>query len=106
MKQKLTTTTHVCGCCKQELPVESFYFIKKSQQLDSYCKKCRKATSSNQRNKTNSLYFANRKRKHPVITDIKDRELRITLIIQAQQVVNESIERKRKKSLEDESADD
>jgi hypothetical protein len=96
MKQTITTT-HICGRCKCELPLEEFYINKKSQRPDNYCKECRKETSRTQRKNSKASNSVEETRKYPVITEIQDRESRMKLIMHALEVVRESIARKRRK---------
>ena len=80
MKQTITTT-HICGRCKCELPLEEFYINKKSQRPDNYCKECRKETSRTQRKNSKASNSVEETRKYPVITEIQDRESRMKLIM-------------------------
>lgn len=102
MKQLSVSYTHVCSHCKQEFPLDSFYFNSKRQCYDNYCKECRKMSSRKQReNKLYSL-FVNGECHYPVITRIDDKQLRLPLILQALQKVRESVLRKLKKRHESE----
>ena len=38
-------TAHYCGQCKRKLPLVAFYFNKRRQCFDRYCKDCRKERS-------------------------------------------------------------
>ncbi len=98
MKQTFNNQTRICSRCHRELPLAAFYINKNTQHPDHYCKECRK-TLSKSRNK-NTLIVNDRS--YPVITRIADRSLRITLILHALQVVNESVARKRKQQREQE----
>ncbi len=95
--KKTKMTTHICGRCKCELPLEEFYINKKSQRPDNYCKECRKETSRTQRKNSKHSHSVENTRNYPVITEIQDRESRMKLIMHALEVVRQSIERKRRK---------
>lgn len=97
MEQTIMKTTHFCGCCKQELPLANFYFNSKKQCPDNYCKACRKRSSRKQRKELECSRIVNKPHCYLVLTKVAERELRIKLIRHAQQVVNESIARKRRK---------
>ena len=94
METSMNQTRYICGCCKKELPEESFY-VNSKQHRDNYCKECRKVVSRDRYVTVRSTQIANRN--YPVITRIADRETRMELISHALQVVAESIERKRRK---------
>ena len=102
MNQNFTMKTHVCGCCKRELPTEAFYMNKRTHKADGYCKECRKVNSRIRREQDKNSHIVNNLRKYPIITEIRDRQSRMTLILHAQQVVNESIARKRRRIHESE----
>ena len=99
-----TNTTHYCGCCKRELPLDAFYFNTKKQRPDRYCKECRKASSRKQHRSDKYKQNVDISKEYPVITQIQDPEMRKQLILHALQVVEESIARKRKKEREQEEA--
>ena len=40
MENSMNQTRYICGCCKKELPEESFY-VNSKQHRDNYCKECR-----------------------------------------------------------------
>lgn len=92
-----TTTTHYCACCQRERPLAAFYINKQKQCPDSYCKECRKAASRKQRKADQNLQTVRNHELYPVITRIENRELRLSFILHALQVVAESQARKRKR---------
>lgn len=104
LSPKNSPATLVCRNCNQELPSEFFYFNKRTQCPDKYCKECRKSIS---RKQYNSGKFAKaqlpEKHAYPVITEIEDRETRIELTLHALAEVRLSIERKKKKQQEEEA---
>ena len=86
MKQTLTPFVRTCHSCLRELPIEAFYVNRKTLIPDYCCKKRYLDSRS-----------VNDIRTYPLITDIKDRTLRMELILHARQVVNESVARKRRR---------
>lgn len=95
-------TLHFCGCCKRNLPKESFYFNRRTQAPDNYCKKCRKDHSKEQRKQEKIMAFKERTRTYPVITEEKDPVVRMSLIYHALEVVAESILRKQEQKKQEE----
>ena len=106
MEQETIKTTHFCGCCKQELPLEAFYYNKRKQCPDGYCRACRKLASRKQRKDIIYSQNVNNGVSYPVITCTEDPELRMSLIRHARQVVNDSLARKRRKSIAEELANE
>lgn len=103
MEKTIENNYRTCGCCHKELPIEAFYLNKRTQHADSYCKECRKSATNNRyRNRK----YANSQYGYPVITQVTDPALRLSLILHAWQTVNESIARKRKKLREKEEKAD
>ena len=99
MKKNIENTSRTCGCCHKELPIEAFYINKSTQKPDNYCRECRKsATSHRYHNRKSSIKYG-----YPVITQVTDPDLRMTLILHAWQCVNESIARKQRKLHEEEA---
>lgn len=96
MEQILKTSTRTCHSCQRELPLTAFYVNLKTQVPDYFCKDCRSAAC---RKRYHDSHSVNNAHTYPVITDIKDRALRMEFIRHARQVVHESIEQKRKKDL-------
>lgn len=92
MKQTLTSFVRTCHSCLRELPIEAFYVNRKTLIPDYCCKACRSAACKKRYLDSRSV---NDIRTYPLITDIKDRTLRMELILHARQVVNESVARKR-----------
>ena len=97
MNQVLSEDTRVCGKCHRKLPFEAFYFNKKTQTPDCYCKKCHGECNRMVRKKNIHPQGTNHPRCYLVLTRIEDREQRLKLILHALQVVNESIARKRRR---------
>ncbi len=97
MKHILTPSLHVCGCCKRELPVEAFYMNKRTHAPESYCKECKKTDTKKRRERQKNLCFENNSVSYPVIFEVKDPIVRMSLIQHACRVVAESISRKQKK---------
>lgn len=96
--------TSICANCKRELPLDSFYVNKTTLCPDKYCKECRKSISRRQYcNDKRSLSGLSDRPSYPVITQIEDRETRMQLILHALQVVRSLVERKKKRTLEEES---
>lgn len=89
---------YYCSNCRRMLSAEQFYATR--GQTDRYCKECRKAYMRRQRQADSPVTET-----YPVIPRIADRELRMTLIRHAAQVVRDSVLRKRKRLIE-ESEDD
>lgn len=104
-KQEVATPVYVCSHCKHELPVDAFYFNRKKQCYDNYCKECRKLSSRKQRKNDTCLQLMTEKCHYPVITQIGDTQIRMLLIQQALQKVRESVAEKRKKQHEQEFKD-
>uniref|UniRef100_UPI0032EB0402 hypothetical protein n=2 Tax=Bacteroides cellulosilyticus TaxID=246787 RepID=UPI0032EB0402 len=94
MKQTLNPTIRTCHSCLRELPIEAFYVNRKTLIPDYCCKACRSAACKKRYLDSRSV---NDIRTYPLITDIKDRTLRMELILHARQVVNESVARKRRR---------
>ena len=92
MEQTLNPTIRTCHSCLRELPIEAFYVNRKTLIPDYCCKACRSAACKKRYLDSRSV---NDIRTYPLITDIKDRTLRMELILHARQVVNESVARKR-----------
>jgi len=84
----------ICGCCKQELYVDLFYYNKRKQLYDNYCKECRKACSRRQRKTDKS---SSKNKQYPVITEIKDSYIRKKLIMHSLSKIRESIRQKQEK---------
>lgn len=97
MKKNNQKDISYCGHCHRELPVEAFYTDHSTQKPDRYCIACRKEIS---RTRYRELHSENKKHKYPVITEINDRQLRITLIKHALKTVNESLTRKQQQQRE------
>lgn len=102
MNHSIVIATHHCGCCKQELPIEAFYISQRTQHPDNYCKECRKKVSRKQRKRYRSIQIVEKPRSYPVITEIKDSDQRMRLLLHSLQMVAESIKRKRRKRWEKE----
>lgn len=89
-----SSNLYTCRYCLQDLPAEAFYIDKRTNLPDNYCKQCRSMAAR-------SRYFrkqnVDEERHYPVITDLPDANLRLIFILQALQVVSESIARKRNK---------
>lgn len=91
-------STGVCKNCERKLPIEFFYVNKHTQCPDKFCKECRKAFSRRQYNSgKRTRPISPERTPYPVITEISDRELRMQLIFNALHVVQESMERKKRK---------
>lgn len=100
MGQNLKMTTHLCSCCKLELPMENFYVNKLNRRPDNYCKKCRRnRVDSRWRSKVDSQ-MKNDSTDRIVITQVENKQERMRLILHALEVVNESIERKKQRIAE------
>lgn len=98
MEQILAPTLHNCRNCMKKLPAEAFYLDKRTRQPESCCKECRRAAG---RKRYIDSHFVNTTPPSiPIITDTQDRNLRLTLILHALQVVKESVIRKRRKLCE------
>ena len=98
MKTSTNETLYVCGCCKQELPQEAFYFNKRAQKPENYCKQCRRTNSNRHRDANRVIRDENKRLPYPVITQIEDTVLRNFLIQDALEKIAESIERKKQKT--------
>lgn len=99
-------TAHYCGHCKRKLPLDAFYFIKRNQRFDHYCKECRKASSRKHYNTAEQAEDITVDRDYPVITRTEDPEKRLELILHAWQVVVASAARKWKKRWEEEDKEE
>lgn len=102
MKTETTPSTQqptfLCKNCERELSREFFYVNTRTQCPDKFCKECRKAFSRRQYNSGKRTQPVSSDRApYPVITEISDRELRMQLILNALHVVQESMERKKRK---------
>lgn len=97
------TTAHYCGHCKRKLPLDAFYFNKRKQCFDRYCKDCRKAKSRDHYNTKDNTRSVNGSGHYPVITQTEDPEKRKELILHSMQVVIASVLRKKKKQREQEA---
>lgn len=106
MKTRNEQTLCVCGCCKCALPIEAYYVNKKTGRPSNYCKECRKSASRKHRTVEKQTSVSREREPYPVITDTKDPETRIAMILSALQVVADSIERKKRKLSELEEASD
>ncbi len=92
-----------CAECRRELPLGAFYRQGKQHEPDSYCKECRKAINRLGRKlRTYAPEAEERPPRYPVITDIRQREIRIQLILNALCTVRQSIMRKNRKRREEE----
>lgn len=99
MKQIPESNLRFCGCCHRELPIGSFYVDKRTLAPDYYCKECRRSRSNARYRR---LLPASAPLPYPVITEISDSSLRMSLIMNALNVVRESVLRKRKRLCEEE----
>lgn len=98
--------TRKCLRCRRELPADAFYTRDRQQRPDSYCKECRKAANRIRRKAGNAHTEGETcPRRYPVITDIRQRDVRLHLILKALQTVRESVERKRRKQRESDCQD-
>jgi len=97
MNPIFSENVRVCGKCHRKLPSEAFYFNKKSQTPDCYCKECRGECNRMVRKRNDHPQIVNKPRHYLVLTLVKNREQRLELILHARQVVNESIARKRRR---------
>lgn len=80
------------------MPVDEFYLNLKSGKPQNYCKCCRKEASRKQRKSDKETDRRKRRRRgRLIITEVQDRELRLSLIMMALTKVRESIERKNKR---------
>lgn len=95
-------STYVCSHCKQKLPASAFYYNRRRQCYDNYCKECRKLSSRKQRCSDSCLQNINASRPYPVITCIGDAKVRMLLIMEALQKVRESVAQKLRKQHEQE----
>ena len=100
------SNNHVCGHCKRTLPLEDFYFNKKTNLPGNYCKECRKSASRNYRKVEKQTLVTKGETAYPVITLIKDPNVRKELILHALETVAASIQRKRQKLLAVEAEQD
>lgn len=96
-------TAHYCGQCKRKLPLDAFYFNKRRQCFDRYCKDCRKERSRIYYQKKEETQYVNERTDYPVITRTEDPEKRTELILHAMQVVRASVLQKCKKQREEEA---
>lgn len=94
-------STKKCLCCQRELPLSAFSVRDKQHNPDTYCKDCRKAANRIRR-KTNETLPEEKvpTRCYPVITNIKQRDVRLELILNALQTVRQSMACKRRKRCE------
>lgn len=97
------STAHYCGQCKRKLPLDAFYFNKRQQCFDRYCKDCRKEKSRVYYQKKDITHSVTAPGSYPVITLTEDPELRGKLLLNALQVVKASVLRKNKKQREEEA---
>lgn len=102
MNNLIIKTTHFCGRCKQVLLVGAFYFSKRKNGPDGYCKECRKIISHERHAISRCMQIVENERSYPVITEIKDDKQRNALILHALQVVLESQSRRKRKRWEEE----
>lgn len=94
-----------CARCRRELPPGQFY--QTGNGPDSYCKECRKDV--NRLNRKLRAYRPEAEEtppRYPVITDVREREVRMQLILNALYTVRESVMRKDRKRREDEFLQD
>lgn len=103
MENLENTTTHYCGYCKRKLPLDAFYFNKRKQSFDRYCKDCRKAKSRDHYKTKEDTRCVNNPDHYPVITRTEDPEKRRELIHHSMQIVIASVLRKKKKLREAEA---
>lgn len=99
MKQITENSIRTCGCCHRELPLEAFYISKSTQHVDNYCKECRKALTSDRYHNSKPV---NSSRSYPIITQIAEPALRMSLILHALQTVSKSIARRQQRLREEE----
>lgn len=93
-----------CGCCHRQLPHEDFYITnKKTRKTDNYCKECRKNCSSKHYRRSQ---LVDSTPSYTVITEVSDRNQRMSLILHARQVVCDSLARRRRKLIEQEAKED
>lgn len=99
--QSPVQSTKKCLCCQRELPLNAFYTRDKQHHPDTYCKDCRKEANRIRR-KTNDPLPEEKvpARCYPVITNIKQRDVRLELILSALQTVRQSMACKRRKQCE------
>ena len=74
-------TAHYCGQFKRKLPLDAFYFNKRRQCFDRYCKDCRKERSRIYYQKKEDTQYVNERTNYPVITRTEDPEKRTELIL-------------------------
>lgn len=94
------TALSTCRRCNRELPLEAFYITPRTNTPDCYCKECRRGISRKQHVTDKNKQNVNKTRKSPIIPLVEDRATRIALILNAQQVVNERIARKKRQDWE------
>lgn len=94
MKEITVKNGRLCGYCHRELSVDLFYFNKSTRLPDNYCKECRKKISTGRYRDAQAVEMT---RNYPVITEIRDHELRMAFILHALQVVRQSMMRKRER---------
>lgn len=94
MKEISVKNVRLCGCCHRVLAVDLFYFNKSTRLPDNYCKECRKKISNVRYHDTQAV---EKPRHYPVITEIRDHELRMVFILHALRVVRQSVMRKRER---------
>lgn len=84
-----------CPCCLRELPHSHFYAKNKQNELDSYCKDCRRAMNRQRRKEKICLpEKEDAPPLYPVITRIGQPEVRMQLILDALQTVRDNVRRK------------
>lgn len=94
------TALSTCRRCNRELSLEAFYINPRTNTSDCYCKECRRGISRKQHVTDKNKQNVNKTRKSPIIPLVEDRATRIALILNAQQVVNERIARKKRQDWE------
>lgn len=95
------TTFRRCACCGRRLPLSEFYVAARTGRPDSRCKQCRREASHRQRCKDKHDATPGCRRTYPVITEVDDPALRMSLIRRALRRVAESKERKRRREEEE-----
>lgn len=93
----LQTEMRQCPCCHRQLPLTEFYVNARTGKPDSRCKACRRQASRIQRGKSALGPRTETRRSYLVLTEVEDRELRMTLIRHALRVVAESVRRRRER---------
>ena len=101
--QPATQALKLCKKCHRELPYSQFYDKREKQLTDCYCKECRKTVNRlNRKIRICRCATQEKSLRHPVITDIRQPEVRMKLILNALCTVRESILRKNRKRHEEE----